>query len=510
MCKTWPFIVEENNNNQETGGVRIKSVKNYESDGTLLTEKRYHYNRDFLNGGTLSSGVLAYIPQYTESYSNKRIVYGPTLATVINSFDRYSTTSLYNVMAGRGNHITYSEVTVEEPDNGYTVYKYKNHDNGYGDQEPLFWAANKLVDLYGTTPVKLWEADGGISMDLERGQLLSATVFDQNSTKKKETFFQYNDDPDRFDDHVRYFNVSSNSICLTTWKSQRITAGVIYTYFPYLKEKTEVSYFGADHIVQREIYTYDTKYRLNTSRKSYDSRDHEYITQYRYAVNHEESDPIVQQMMSKGMLAYPFQTIVQQSGSEDMEATVYSYRNDIGVAAIPQLYQKHRVYANYSDWLEGATSDLPDAFRTELLETTISRYDNYGNPNEVYERTIGNTAILWGYKGQYPVARIINASYSDVMSQIPGGQNTIDKITSDSVLSNEAITQLNALRAKLPQSQVFTYTYRPLVGPLTETDPKGFTVYYTYDSFGRLKQIYYIENGEVKIKELYEYNYQQL
>jgi YD repeat-containing protein len=36
---------------------------------------------------------------------------------------------------------------------------------------------------------------------------------------------------------------------------------------------------------------------------------------------------------------------------------------------------------------------------------------------------------------------------------------------------------------------VSTYTYRPMVGMSTETDPNGKTQYYLYDGFNRLKAV---------------------
>ena len=121
-------------------------------------------------------------------------------------------------------------------------------------------------------------------------------------------------------------------------------------------------------------------------------------------------------------------------------------------------------------------------------------------------RGIDNVPIvyLWGYNSQYPVAEIKNADYDQVKNQIQGGQTTIDAIASSDTFSISDQGKINALRTALPGAMITTYTYKPLVGVLSVTDPSGKTVYYEYDIFGRLKHAKDLNN---KILESYDYHY---
>ena len=51
---------------------------------------------------------------------------------------------------------------------------------------------------------------------------------------------------------------------------------------------------------------------------------------------------------------------------------------------------------------------------------------------------------------------------------------------------------------------ITTYTCDPLIGVTSITDPKGYTIYYTYDSFGRLQ---HVKDAQGNIVSENEYHY---
>jgi YD repeat-containing protein len=166
----------------------------------------------------------------------------------------------------------------------------------------------------------------------------------------------------------------------------------------------------------------------------------------------------------------------------------------------------------YKDW--GNNLILPEKLYTkkgngiEEVRIIYHNYDLYGNPQYITKDDAEKVVYLWGYNHRYPVAEIKNATYTQVVAQIQGGQTTINAIAAGNTFSNSDQNKINALRTALPNAQVTTYTYKPLVGILTVTDPNGITTHYEYDSFTRLKRTYLIENGSEKTIQRYNYHYQ--
>jgi YD repeat-containing protein len=148
------------------------------------------------------------------------------------------------------------------------------------------------------------------------------------------------------------------------------------------------------------------------------------------------------------------------------------------------------------------TSTLSDIPETRILYTA---YDTRGNVREQQFASGAKEVYLWGYKSQYPVAKILNSDFTSVslaMSQQAVTQTLLDAAGSSTDLALR--TLLNKLRTALPNAHIWTYTYTPLVGVTSQTDAKGMTTYYEYDEFQRLKNIK-DQNGNI-VKNL-DYHY---
>ncbi len=129
--------------------------------------------------------------------------------------------------------------------------------------------------------------------------------------------------------------------------------------------------------------------------------------------------------------------------------------------------------------------------------------------------------MIWGYNKTQPIAKIKNATYSQVSSlvaelQLKSNQDDdrqVDIINSNSTISYQGKEgalrlALANLRNSLPNAMVTTYTYDPLIGVTSITDPKGYTTYYEYDEFNRLRQVK-DQDGKILSKNEYHYKDQQ-
>ncbi len=141
-------------------------------------------------------------------------------------------------------------------------------------------------------------------------------------------------------------------------------------------------------------------------------------------------------------------------------------------------------------------------------QTIYHKYDTKGNPLEVSSGKGPHTVYIWGYNDIYPVAKVGNATYTEIASyvaELKAKSNADTDRTRGYTGKEGALRQAqDALRAALPNALVTTYTYDPLIGITSTTDPRGYTVYHEYDALGRL-QLNRDAEGNITNKYYYDY-----
>ncbi|GEM_PF-4477058 len=134
-------------------------------------------------------------------------------------------------------------------------------------------------------------------------------------------------------------------------------------------------------------------------------------------------------------------------------------------------------------------------------------YDSEGSKKPIqetidYDNDEFNITYIWGYNYTYPIAKIENATYDDALSALT---HSIDDLQTKG--SDDLIDIFNDLRDDLTNAMITSYTYSPLIGMTSQTDPRGETIYFNYDGFGRLEEI---RVDDEKIMEQYEYHYAEI
>lgn len=147
---------------------------------------------------------------------------------------------------------------------------------------------------------------------------------------------------------------------------------------------------------------------------------------------------------------------------------------------------------------------IREDFPTGIKDTNIifDKYDQYGNIIEYHKNNDYHTSRIWGYNYTYPILEAQNVSYDEIIDQL--GENTLELLQGNSLSDKQIRDELGTLRSSFPQAQFTIYTYDPLVGMTSETDPAGKTKYYEYDAFGRLKTI---KDHNQHIVKQFDYNY---
>lgn len=421
IATQYPFEIKEENG--LAGGVRIKKII-YSDNGNPQTTKTQEFL--YQNEDGASSGILSVVPCYAVGGRD----YSTESNTQMNWVDQF--------------HMGYSRVTELLSDGSRTVYSFTNHDQV--KDEPS-------VGSY-THGVSDFLHNKYTSRKLDRGLLQSTKYYDSTHHLLKKEIFKYHSD---LSDYLK----TINQYYFIGGYPRRVSANKIYTHFPFLQKKMTTLYVGCDSINETEEYEYN-QYRLLTCTKKYaispnENSAQETRTKYlsdlmdEYDRTFSSSIPpasplkVYDTMRVKGLLNYPIETVTKRDGKVvAAEIMTYKLSEKLMVPEKEYKLETDIPLGDYSSFkLTSFTQQCIDP--RCMVEKEYLDYDSHGNPINIADRSHVNTAYLWEDKGQYPIAKVINA------------RNTFKSVPRyKEVIKNEYVSLGNATLTDLPQRHKFT------------------------------------------------------
>ncbi len=454
----------------KVGGARIKEIRSFKFNGDSPIIKSYVYKNSNSNTG-ISSGIIYQFPPSLYNYANNNYMY--YLQWQEN----------YNIGEP---HVGYSKVYEILNDGSYTEYLFSSYLTNPDDISQA-----NLMTLKNDIDVQLLASVGvnkAVSNSKKRGLINENIMFDKNGVlKQKDISFYRNclnsglitmDEADVIDVKQNDYIVSFRSV-----DGGGLSNKIFIEDYPIVIKK----HISGNGIETNTQYTFNN-YDLPEKTETYNSNKRKDVTTYKYPFDYSDTDTNCDRMVSTNEIKYLIEEKV--------------FTEDVCVQTKRNVY-KFTSSSLYSQLDSIKSSVYGGPFQTNMV---IEEYDKYGNPIIVVDKDSYTTAYLWSYSGQVLIAEIKGANYSDVLSAI----KPIFNITSINKLSemskpNEDVLRDGSLQRALPNSLVTTYTYRPLIGLSSITDPRGVTIYYEYDNSGRLKEKYFIENGFKNIIEKHDY-----
>ncbi|MFD0862226.1 RHS repeat domain-containing protein [Sungkyunkwania multivorans] len=490
-------LLDPSSPNAQYGGLRVKSITQRDMNDTLLLKKIYEYGL-FADSGH-SSGQALHPPVYINfnaplcADSSKRTA-TYVYSNPIRPLDNES-----------GFNVGYANVTesFDSMQTGKTEYTFSWVAQGIGGDAINYFATvacNSGCDPV-PNPSNSEEIPSAPHHDLghRRGLLLKKANY---SMEPASTFRLLNEE------RIEYaFDYGSDLV-----SSENVIVAKMGAFMFYRKYKNySSSMFSIRNTTDSYYYEGASIDTVSVSSGTfYDS----YPTHY-FATRTETSDSEGNTL--KRVTTYP-EDLISPTAAEQALISQHRHATPIEVKmtrVLPDNTEEElsTQHTRYKDWGNGIV--LPDTISmakgNDNLQArlTYHKYDSSSNPLEVSLKDGTRISYVWGYNEQYPIAKLEHASYDTMTTAQLSAIDTV-KLASDADVdqpTEQAFRNaLQALRDNFPDAMVSTYTYDPLVGVTSMTDPRGYTMYYEYDEFQRLK---HVRDAEGNLLSKNEYHYAQ-
>ncbi len=487
----------------EIGGARINSISNYDEKGALSTKKMFEYDRTNALGNTETSGMLMdELIYFTKPYGFT--TFDPRNWGASSPLKLQSTNALRTIPSAKGSHIGYSYVKEKIVDgngnsNGWTEKEFINLSNRYHKMSwcrPIY-NTNGISGHYPQDVCTTNTYIAGImpknSFGYINGSMNTERVFNGVGKMLRENLYDY--------------------IGLTGKFDNLYSAKFMPVYYPDISTVGDPNHpFGSDHTT---YYLYNTPvyntmesvvkkitskefldYTVTSDKTNYYDRDTHYLTQTLsklenneerlskiYYPNDDEVDdlPFMQELRDKNRIATPIKTeTFQNTRLLGAQVTKYAQNKSTQFVTLPISVES----------VKGIPS-TSNPYKSKI------RYEEYGPNGTLRQVRLENgtpISYIWGYNNMYIVAKVENATY-DIIESLPEFGENFD-LGFSSLSDNQEITLRT--HSSMKDAMITTYTYMPLVGIKTITDPRVDKLTYIYDEFNRVKEVRDAKNNLIK------------
>lgn len=460
----------------DVGGLRIKNIIHRDFDDSILKQTSYTYFKpkivnnpklfyktewDISNSKFLTN-FFSIVPANATAFNQILVSESNRLAFDIGSYYDFSTGTDPLDINFIGPNISYAEVD-ETDGNGVTKHYFNRYKN--------YFELNSFSPDYGLPAEPKFQS-------ILAGEKQSIVMYDGNGNVVKQNSYDHN------------YSTTNTSVKGLITKVRNDSQGLILLFNIYtiqgqtktLKTETETTKLSGQDVTTTKEYEYrtDNKHFQPIKITTTDNAGNPKLITKMYYPDDMGAEPLMSDLLAQNRKASPIRvetfrgtTAVADKLSE--QQTVYAKDPTTNNLLLPKS-----VYAaKFPNFNTPITTPNVGALEKKV---TSDLYDTSGNLLQFTPENGVPVAIIWGYDKTQPIAKIENATYAQIeaLSGFGAGFTITTALTT---------AQETTLRTSLTNAMITTYTYIPLVGVSTITDPKGDKITYTYDTLNRLQTV---------------------
>lgn len=519
------------------GGLRIKSQKLVDQQG----------NEQILDY-TYENGSIANMPEFALFRLKQGTLGTPTSLSQLTSYLGIDTfrTPQSQIEFTQGSFVGYGTVTVQNRiNNGYVVYTFSTP-SSYPNTSPSITYPYEINNW----PTHSWSLSWGainpktlyVDNDYLRGKLLFETTY--TDIGKKRLYKRYFYTQKEFSSiPLTYFSKSSTEPNSTCYNEDQYVVGY------YDSDQCGGFYEEIDIPIARDVLTtiitedYQSE-NLVSNPQGFENLPHTlqttqtftYDKQYPLVTNESKAVTVCVPTIQGGEqlcenvydnysnLGYSKTVTYPIKGGTTMQDNVISslpYATELVTAnrlSVPlnikyyglNLMEEGHIYKDFGNNII-ATEKINFIDRNNIVSPSdkITKRDVNGNILEYLSKDNVYHSFIYGYNNTTVIAKINNASNTDIPSSLYSSIVSKSDMDDSSLDEDLLRAELNKLRnsvyaPNLSNALITTYTYDPLIGVTSITDPKGYTTYYEYDAFNRLRAV---KDADGNILSQNEYHY---